>query len=64
MTGQARPTDAAAQQWIHDRCVIDHLIKTFHSEEGHREPREIRRIGVYDQIKRQWPTDLALGTRR
>jgi hypothetical protein len=63
----ANPTetmDETAQQSIHDRSVIDHLVATFHSEASLTEPVRDRTPALYDQIRREWPADLALGTRR
>ncbi len=63
MPFDAHPSDEAAEQIIHDRSLIDHLIATFHSDsrDGAAEAAEPR--AVYDQIRREWPASLTLGTR-
>ena len=63
MTGQAHPLDEATQQSIHDRSVIDHLVETFHSARGIHAPQQAKTPKIYDQIRREWPFELTLGTR-
>ena len=59
----SRP-DEAEQQLIQDRSVIDHLIGVFHTSGGDAEPETVRTARIYDQIRREWPVELTLGTRR
>jgi hypothetical protein len=50
--------DESAQQSIHDRSVIDHLVATFHSETRDEKPEAVRAEAVYDLIRREWPATL------
>jgi len=64
MADPVETMDETAQQSIHDRSVIDHLVATFHAEARAAEPVRDRTPALYDQIRREWPADLTLGTRR
>ncbi len=59
--GQKLPPDDAAEQLIHERALIDHLVATFHSGTHPSEGTREQSIVIYEQIRREWPDDLALG---
>lgn len=63
MRAEAHPCDEAAEQIVHDRSLIDHLITTFHSDSRDGTPAAEQPQAIYDQIRREWPSSLTLGTR-
>ncbi len=63
MQADAHPSDEAAEQIIHDRSLIDHLIATFHSDSRDGVVEAEPPQAVYDQIRREWPPSLTLGKR-
>jgi hypothetical protein len=64
MVDSVETMDETAQQSVHDHSLIEHLVATFHAEASPTEPMRDRTPALYDQIRREWPADLALGTRR
>lgn len=56
--------DEAERQLIQDRSVIDHLIGVFHTSGREAEMEAVQAASIYDQIRREWPVELTLGTRR
>lgn len=63
MRTETYPSDDAAEQSTHDRSLIDHLIATFHSDSPDVAVAPEPRQAIYDQIRREWPPSLTLGTR-
>ncbi|HXP30314.1 MAG TPA: hypothetical protein VN832_04430 [Stellaceae bacterium] len=58
MNEKAQPMDDVAEQAIHDRSVIDHVVHTFSSgaEDGSpKEPGREQSAQIYHQIRRTWP---------
>ena len=60
----AHAADESAKQIVQDRSLIDHLVATFHSDNPEDEPATAPAEAVYDLIRREWPENLALGSRR
>jgi len=60
----AHAADESAKQIVQDRSLIDHLVTTFHSDNPEHEPAAAPAEAVYDLIRREWPENLALGSRR
>ena len=62
MYGPTQPSDEALEQSINDGSLIDHLIQTFHTGGGDHQPMQERPAAIHDQIRREWPDRLTLGT--
>ena len=62
MYGPTQPSDEALEQSINDGSLIDHLIQTFHTGGGDHHPMQERPATIHDQIRREWPDRLTLGT--
>jgi hypothetical protein len=59
----AHAADESAKQIVQDRSLIDHLVATFHSDSPDDAPAAPAEA-VYNLIRREWPENLALGSRR